>query len=83
MGEQLEFTPLEGNPKRVGQDAVAGLVNANCLQCYDFTARFSDVSVGHIGQDQLFEAALVRTDRGATVVDQAVRDGFLAPTAQL
>ena len=83
VGEQLEFTPLEGNPKRVGQDAVAGLVNANCLQCYDFTARFSDVSVGHIGQDQLFEAALVRTDRGATVVDQAVRDGFLAPSAQL
>ncbi len=83
IGEQLEFTPLEGNPKRVGQEDVAGLVNANCLQCYDFTARFSDVSVGHIGQDELFEAVLVRTDRGATVVDQAVKDGFLAPSAQL
>ncbi len=83
IGEQLEFSPLEGNPKRVGQDEVAGLVNANCLQCYDFTARFSDVSVGHIGQDELFEAVLVRTDRGATAVDQAVKDGFLAPSAQL
>ncbi len=83
VGEELEFTPMDGEPKRVGQGEVAGLVNANCLQCYDFTARFSDVSVGHLGGEELFEAVVVRTERGGVVVDQAVRDGFLAPSAQL
>ncbi len=83
VGEELEFTPLDGEPKKVGQDAVSGLVNANCLQCYDFTARFSDVSVGQVGREDMFEALLVRTEKGGVVVDQAVRDGFLAPSTQL
>ncbi len=83
VGEQLEFTPAEGEPKTVGQDDVAGLVNANCLQCYDFTARFSDVSVGHVGSEELFEAVIVRTEKGGVVVDQAIRDGFLAASTQL
>ncbi len=83
VGEELEFTPADGEPKKVGQDEVAGLVNANCLQCYDFTARFSDVSVGHVGSEELFEAVIVRTEKGGIVVDQAIRDGFLAPSAQL
>ncbi|HYM40635.1 MAG TPA: Coenzyme F420 hydrogenase/dehydrogenase, beta subunit C-terminal domain [Thermoplasmata archaeon] len=83
VGEELEFTPSEGESKKVSQDEVAGLVNANCLQCYDFTARFSDVSVGHVGNEELFEAVIVRTEKGGVVVDQAMRDGFLAPSAQL
>lgn len=83
VGEELEFTPAEGEPKKVGQEDVAGLVNANCLQCYDFTARFSDVSVGHVGSEELFEAVIIRTEKGGVAVDQAVRDGFLAPSAQL
>ncbi len=83
VGEELEFTPVDGETKRVGQDAVAGLVNANCLQCYDFTARFSDVSVGHVGSEELFEAVIVRTEKGGVVVDQAIREGFLAPSTQL
>ena len=83
VGEELEFTPSDGEPKKVGQQDVAGLVNANCHQCYDFTARFSDVSVGHVGSEELFEAVLIRTEKGGVVVDQSVRDGFLAPSAQL
>lgn len=83
VGEELEFIPSEGEGKKVGQEDVAGLVNANCLQCYDFTARFSDLSVGHVGREDLFEAVLVRTEKGGVVLDQAIRDGFLAPSTQL
>ncbi len=83
VGEELEFTPAEGNPKKVAQEDVAGLVNANCLQCYDFTAKFSDISVGHIGREEPFEAVLVRSERGEVVVGQAIHDGFLAPSTQL
>jgi len=83
VGEELEFTPSEGNSRKVAQEDVAGLVNANCLQCYDFTAKFSDLSVGHVGREEPFEAVLVRSERGETAVGQAVHDGFLAPSSQL
>ncbi len=83
VGEELEFTPAEGPPKKVAQEELVGLVNANCLQCYDFTAKFSDVSVGHVGRDDPFEAVLIRTELGETIVSQAIREGFLAPSTQL
>lgn len=83
LGEGLEFTASDGRTRVVGQDDVAGLVNANCLQCYDFSVSFSDVSVGHVGGEELFECALIRTDAGERAVDAAVAAGFLAPAIQL
>lgn len=83
VGEELVFTPSQGEAKRVAQEDVAGLVNANCLQCYDFTAKFSDISVGSLGGDEPFEAVLLRTEGGEMVVGQAVHDGFLATSGQL
>ncbi|HEY7588924.1 MAG TPA: Coenzyme F420 hydrogenase/dehydrogenase, beta subunit C-terminal domain [Thermoplasmata archaeon] len=83
VGEELVFTPSAGEPRRLAQEDVAGLVNANCLQCYDFTAKFSDVSVGSLGGDEPFEAVLLRTERGEMVVGQAIRDGFLATSGQI
>jgi len=83
VGEELRFTSSTGQSKRVGQEDVAGLVNANCLQCYDFTVSFSDVTVGHVGPDEVFETAIVRTELGGRILDQAIRDGFFATSAQL
>jgi coenzyme F420-reducing hydrogenase beta subunit len=83
LGEQLEFTSTTGERRAVGLDDVSGLVNANCLQCYDFGVTFSDVSVGHVGGEELFEAALVRTELGERIVSRAIRDGFLAPSSDL
>jgi len=83
VGEELEFTSVQGVKRRVGQEHLAGLVNANCLQCYDFSVSFSDVSVGHIGAEEPFEVALVRTDIGETLLNQAIHNGFLAPSSQL
>ncbi len=83
VGEELRFTSEAGAQCRVGQDAVAGLVNPNCLQCYDFSASFSDLSVGHVGPDEMFETAVVRTDRGEKIVNQAARDGLLMTSAEV
>ena len=83
IGEEVRFSPRQGNSVKVAQESVAGLVNANCLQCYDFTARFGDLSVGHVGRDDLFEAVLARTPKGAEVLEGAIRDGFLAPSSTL
>jgi len=82
VGEELRFTSAGGVQSKVGQDEVAGLVNPNCLQCYDFAASFSDVSVGLVGPDELFETAVIRTDRGERIVDQAIRDGVLMTSGQ-
>lgn len=83
LEDHLEFVSGRGVSKKVPQEDVAGLVNANCLQCYDFSVRFSDLSVGHVNREDLFEVALVRTERGDQVLDQAINDGFLAPSSQL
>jgi len=83
VGEELRFTTAGGAQTKVGLDDVVGLVNANCLQCYDFSASFSDVSVGLVGPDELFESAVVRTERGERIVDQAVRDGVLMESAHV
>lgn len=83
IGEEVQFSPRQGSPVKVGQESIAGLVNANCLQCYDFTARFGDLSVGHVGRDDLFEAVLVRTSHGAEVLEGAIEGGFLAPSSAL
>lgn len=78
FGEELQFTSVRGAVKKVPVSEVAGLVNANCLQCYDFSVSFSDMSVGHVGGDEFLEAAILRTGLGETVFDGAVRDGYLA-----
>jgi len=83
LGDVLEFVSVRGVSKKVPQEEVAGLVNANCLQCYDFSVRFSDVSVGSVDPEDMFEAALVRTEKGDQVLDQAINGGFLAPSSQL
>jgi coenzyme F420-reducing hydrogenase beta subunit len=83
VGEELRFTSVLGAQCRVGQDAVAGLVNPNCLQCYDFSASFSDLSVGRVGPDEMFETTVVRTDRGEKIVNRMTRDGLLMTSAEL
>src|SRR3972149_4294197 len=49
LGDEMEFVSGRGVTRKVPQGNIAGLVNANCLQCYDFSVKFSDISVGHIG----------------------------------
>jgi len=82
VGDELRFTSAGGTQSKVGQDDVAGLVNPNCLQCYDFAANFSDMTVGLAGPDELFETAVIRTDRGAQIVDEAIRDSVLTTVGQ-
>lgn len=83
IGDELRFTSASAIQAKVRQADVAGLVNANCLQCYDFSVSFSDVSVGLVGPEELFESAVVRTDLGERTVDGAIRDGLLGTSAQV
>lgn len=78
FGDEMVFESARGDVKKLPPAQVAGLVNANCLQCYDFSVTFSDVSVGHVGGEEFFEAAVLRTDLGERVFEDAVREGYLA-----
>jgi coenzyme F420 hydrogenase subunit beta len=82
-GEELQFTSAGGSVKSVPVSEVAGLVNSNCLQCYDFSVKFSDVSIGHVSGDDAFEGAIVRTALGAKVLDGAIKDGYLATSESM
>jgi len=79
----LRFVSADGAHVIVDQAEISGLVNANCLQCYDFSASFSDVSVGLAGPEDLFESVVVRTGRGEQVVNRAIRDGILTTAARV
>ena len=83
FGDNLQFTSAEGAVKPLAVADVAGLVNANCLQCYDFSVSFSDVSVGHIGGEEAFESALVRTGLGAKILEGAIKDGYLVTSESM
>jgi coenzyme F420 hydrogenase subunit beta len=83
IGEEVQFSPRRGSAVRLAQESVVGLVNPNCLQCHDFTARFGDISVGPVGRDDLFEAAIVRTKKGSQILEGAIREGHLAPLKHL
>ena len=52
-------------------------VPKGCGYCFDMTAEFADISVGvHEGRPD-GNTLIIRTGRGAAVVDGAVRDGYL------
>lgn len=74
-GDDFEFLSNSGQIKRARLSDVAGFVSPNCLQCTDFSASFSDLSIGRVGGEWGFEAVVLRTPRGEELFEAAVRDG--------
>lgn len=48
-----------------------------CAICPDMTAELADISVGAMEGDERWNTLIVRTARGAALVEQAVREGYL------
>jgi coenzyme F420 hydrogenase subunit beta len=51
--------------------------SSSCTYCQDFTGKYSDLSCGNIGSDEGWTTVLVRTDRGAKIIEGALDDGFI------
>jgi len=58
-------------------EEVRELVPDSCSYCVDMTAEFSDVSVGVLEGCADRNTLVVRTERGAALVEEAVKEGWL------
>jgi coenzyme F420 hydrogenase subunit beta len=52
-------------------------VRGSCHHCYDFTAEFSDVSVGGIGCPSGYSTIIARTQTGLDILNAAAKAGYL------
>ena len=50
---------------------------SSCAFCQDFTGKHSDLSCGNIGSDEGWTTVLARTDRGAKVIRDALKEGVV------
>ena len=74
--EKMEIFTKNGTIE-IPLNEVRAQVPEGCGYCIDMTAEFSDLSVGvHEGRSDC-NTLIIRTERGAAVVDGAVRDGYL------
>jgi coenzyme F420 hydrogenase subunit beta len=56
---------------------VDAFVRNSCRQCDDFTAEFSDISVGAIGAPTGRSTVIARTEKGLKLIKDAEKAGYL------
>jgi len=55
---------IDGKEKSVSVKELNNAVEERCLDCPDFTAKYSDISVGSVGSDDGYSTVIVRSDIG-------------------
>jgi len=53
------------------------IVRPCCLSCTDFTAEFSDISLGSAGSPDGMNTIIVRTEKGKQILDAAIEQGLV------
>lgn len=72
----MEIQTTEG-AITISLDDIRKAVPGGCAICPDMTAEFSDVSVGAMEGDSSWNTLIIRTEKGASLVEKAVSDGYL------
>jgi coenzyme F420 hydrogenase subunit beta len=62
---------------RVPLKDIDGYVRKTCKQCDDFTAEYSDISVGGVGCPTCYSTIIARTEKGLNLLKNAKRAGYL------
>jgi coenzyme F420-reducing hydrogenase beta subunit len=55
---------VDGKEHSVSVKELNNAVEERCLNCPDFTAKYSDISVGSVGSDEGYSTVIVRSDIG-------------------
>ena len=68
-----------------GEDSIPlknthGYEQTGCNYCMDYVAELSDFSCGSVGAKEGWSTVIKRTDKGASLIDQALEDGVLEQT---
>ena len=64
-------------PVEIPLSEIKPLIPHTCFICLDMTSELADVSVGMFEGRPHWNTLIIRSDRGAEIVDQARREGFL------
>ena len=75
--EILEVYSESGTKREFSLGEIRNLVPNGCSYCIDMTAEFSDISVGVMEGRPDMNTLIVRTDRGARIVEEAAKEGYL------
>ncbi len=67
----------DGSKHVVKVSKLKSYAGETCRRCPDFTAWFSDISVGSVGSEEGWTSVLIRTENGRKIFNMAVRDGML------
>lgn len=67
----------DGQLLEIPLDDIRKIVPDGCGICPDMTAEFSDISVGAFEGDSCFNTIIIRTEKGAMLVAEAVSEGYL------
>jgi coenzyme F420 hydrogenase subunit beta len=61
---------VDGKEKSVSVKELNKAVEKGCLSCPDFTAKYSDISVGSVGSKEGYSTVIVRSDIGEKLLEK-------------
>ncbi len=75
--EQIFKVFVQGRGIDIPLDEVRPFVQSGCNLCDDMTSERADISVGAVEGKEGWNTVIIRTDKGAEVMDMAIKDGIL------
>ncbi len=75
------ITLTKGVAIHVPLEEIDEVARQSCFACQDFSNEYADISVGGLGSPDGYTTILMRTERGASVYDEALRKGCIQERA--
>ncbi len=66
----------KGQKKDFSLSDIRHLIQKGCALCQDMTAEMTDISVGTVEGNNGWNTVVIRTDRGADLMNQAIKEGW-------
>ncbi|ABC57682.1 MULTISPECIES: coenzyme F420 hydrogenase subunit beta [Methanosphaera] len=74
------FITHTGGEGKIPLKETHGYEQAGCNYCMDYVAELSDLSCGSVGAKPGWSTIIKRTDKGASLIDKAIKEGVLETT---
>ena len=71
-----------GKTLNIALDELNPIVRQSCLACTDFSNFSADISVGGLGSPEGYTTVIVRNHLSKTIVDEAIRQGYIIEIAR-
>ncbi len=79
--DDVIITLTDGRTIHIPFEDVDALARPACLACTDFTNAFADLAAGGLGSESGYTSVLIRTELGAQVYREALRQGYIEERA--